>query len=1278
MNQDELSQKLVTTNGLLVIDANTLGDDFKNFLVLYYGGGPITISAATLSPDPQPDGAIVFTGTSNFGPTANLPVTARFRVDAAGKANVELRYALRGTALEANPWVFSRSFPDLPTEYDSLTRKRRVNLDTLDLFDTAMVLVTHESKDRLLDVPLVPGLNFVSRLRPSGLLGAFEYTASKNTSTVIYGVIILAKPTDLIVPLKPMEYPWDRLGSTSPPPLPGIYLQTRLDLGFSVGKLALRETRLRTYTPISTSWMQNNPGFYATQAYTATLAIPSAKIEVNLRARMHWGQPVCILDAQCSGITLGKLDHMLDLAGSDGLLECVPNELKKPIETLEKLELMQVGLDIVASDGLPTVRAISFTVGFPNLKWNVWSDSLVVDSLSCRFVIFEPFSPTPAPTTSTTSSGKFKLPFLATVNGILRIEDIPVSVTAASSDNFAIHAQTLGPANLPLDRLVKKHGPGVPVPSALTVNYLEVNVWFGKAYSMYALLAGAPDPWTIRVGKRKFVMSDVALSFTKPANGNLSGSMSGSLELLDGVLVQANYEIPGNFVIRGMLPRMSLSELIDGICDRPVKLPRGLNFTMQYASILIREQGQQKTFLLQLVAQIEGLGMLAFETRQASDGTWGFAYGLELLAGTPSNVAGLGALAALEKMLKLRKFLIVASSLDQPGFQLPDTAQFNNPYLPTKKVSLPGSGGVVAGLNIFAEWGVDPNDKQQKLLKGLLGLGDTVQVTIQVGENPVENCKLFYAASGKLRGQPFQYRVGAMFTNGQPSFFLTGSLTLNVQKQPVTFDLTTAFVPTGAYMSANMKSPKPIDCGPFKLGNVGIEIGVNWAGLPSLGLTATIDVKNFESSIAIFFDANNPAQSLVAGSVSDLTLKDVVDTMLGSKISSSIDDVLDQIRVKGTREFSIAADLADELNDWKVAEIASAFQKGGNVQIPSDATQVLVSTNKKGEVWHVTDLLKMRHYALKKNGQKIAVTLETQFYFAPQATAIGTIAFPQGFFLNGAVDIMGWKAEATIDIQANRGVSVDAQMDTISIGKQGLFSISAANGNGGPQLSISTMPQPSHPTPEFRQPHVFINGSVQLLGLKGSVLASLTAKGLILQLEGKLAPGAEFDLDIECSSAGLTVNGDITIGIGTIDLGDLGKIKIDTDLEGAIGIKVNAREASLVVEASFSFLGEDKSLGRITLDTNPDELNRLANTMAKKVEDFLRKEFVDAGKWANAVKNGVVDGVDDTAKVLTKVYGKSEKEAAAVAKDIGKGAKSVGKTVSKTAKKLGKKLKKIF
>lgn len=1189
MNQLELQQALSVSGTTLTISHDTLGSQFGNFLNLYHGGAAIVISQATLSADEQNGGVILITGTASYGNVANLPVNVRFSVNATGDVVAEFRFKMRGSLVEANTWKFSTSFPTLPTSYNAAEGKEQLLLDSLDLYDSFFVLTTHDTNDSVSGVPLAAGINFVSHLRPSGFLGVFESSVTANSALMIYGSIRRPMDGDLVVALEPEEHPWDRLFSTKRPPAPGIYLQAALDIGFQAGKLSLKNSMFRIYSPISTEWMEKNANWNPIYGFTATLGIPSAGIEVDLGADVEWGVTQALLYGNFEGVSLGKLTHLLDITGSDGLLNKLPSALQKSVDALEKLELSRVALDIVLSDGLPMVRTAFVTVGFPSLQWKVWKDDIIIESLLCRFTIFSPFalpSTTPVPALFKTRVG-------VTVTGTVNIEGAELAVTAGSDDGFTVRAYTLAPVNLALDKLVKSRGPGVPVPSALTINYLGVTIAPGSYYAMDALLAGTPTPWKIAVGKKSLTVSDVALQFEVAQSGSATGMFAGKIAFASNFTLNAKYSFPGGLVLRSQLPKISLGQIIDELCNQSVKLPKGLDITLDWSSILIQEQNG--VMLFQLLSEVDGLGVLAFEARGVEGGQWGFAYGLDMTAGSPSKIGGLNVIGSLEKALKLQKFMLVVSSMDQPGFQLPDSAQFNNPALVTKKVSLPGSGGVTAGLNVFAEWTLDSSNKQQKMLQALLGLEGTQRVTIQVPDNPANGTKLFIGRSGKLSGHPFNYTLGMVLENGVPNLFLTGTITPVIQKQPQTFDVTTLFTASGAFMSATMKGTAPIDLGAFKLSNVAIEIGVNWSGVPSLGLTASIDVKNFSSSVAIFFDSTNPANSLVAGSISNVNAKQVLNAFIPG-VDTPIDKVLAGIAVKGTNTFSLPLDLADELDSFQCDKVSAGFA-AAKMSIPASSQQLAISPKKKGSSWHITDLTKMRHYQLEKKGESIQVQIAPQFYFAPQATAIGTINFSQGYYLNAAISFAGFDAEARIEIANNRGFSIDAAMDAIVIANEKLFAITAMKGDGGPQISISTMNQPDHPVEEFRKPHVYINGALSIFGLKQGIFANVTAEGVDFELVGNLLPGVHFDVDARFGKSGFGASGKLKIGIGTIDLGTLGKVKINTQLEVDIEIDLDrdtkpaAKEikAATLSDASLSLggsFGPDKTLldnGLITL-----------------------------------------------------------------------------------------------
>jgi len=1306
MNSQELQEKLAITQNKFVLTQNVLTSKVSDFLVANYDGQPVVITEAQAEPGGDPKQEVRISGRSSFLNVPDLPVSARFTVDAQGELQAVLKYQLRDGTPGPAAWKFSQSFPQLPKVLDYNTplpmgfprvpfdreANQRPFLDALELFETFLVVSTHPGQDPESGVPLEAGINFVSKLRPEGMVGVLEHFMGDAKPLVLYGTIRVPKATDNTLPLQPSEYPWSR------PAAPGIHLQAALETDCKLGKMVFNQSRFRVYSPLTTDWMAQNDSFQPVHGYTGTLGISSAGIEVQLGADLKWNMPRALLYGSCEGITLGKLTQLLDLTGSDGLSSHLPQELQKAVDTLDKLELMHVAVELAVNGVTPSIDAVYCTIGMPNLKWQVWGDHLEVESIACRFAIHDPFR-TSATSTAGAAQGSPATPISVTVFGTLDVEGVPLDISASSDTGFTVTAFTQKPEKLPLDKLLKAHAPGVPAPGALTVNKLGVSVAPGQSYSMTALLAAAPDPWTLEVGPEKLTISDAVLHFTSPTAGPLSGFFGGKISFAEGVSLTVNYNIPGNFIVRGDFRRVNLSHLIDKLCNQKVPMPGGFDLIIQNASVVIQKQGEAYTF--QLVGTAKDAGVFAFEVRKLSGGGWGFATGVDLSSGRISQLPGLSALHAFEDAFRLQKLMLVVSSFEDAGFRFPDMAQFNRPQLATKNVALPAQAtGVLPGLMAFAEWQLNASDRQHNLLKQLLGLSATQSVTLAIGKDPTKEARLYVRQRTTLFGHPFECQFGAELNNGKPTLFLTGTITVPIQGHPQTFDVTMAFAPGGAFLSGDMKGSTGVDCGPFKLSNLALEVGVNWGGIPSLGIAATIDVKKFESSVAVFFDSTNPAHSLVAGSLSPLTMKDVVDTLLGGSISSSIDGVLDRISIQGTREFSIPGALADELDGLSFDKVSAAFSSAAKLQLPSSSSQLLLVVNQKGSAWHLTDLTTMRHYELKRRGDQIAVSIAPQFYFAPMATSIGTVKFPQGYYLNAALSFLGFKAEATIDISIRKGASIDAQMDRIVIGNEALFCLAAAKGDGGPRISVSTFAQPDHPVPEFRLPHFYVNGSLELLGVKESVFATLTTSGLEFELKGALLPGMKFDVHARFGGSGLEAGGELKVGVGTLDLGPLGKVRLDTDVEASLDIDVDGKKIDISVEASFEFAGEKLHIAKFNLDAKPNALAQLPDQLGRKAEKELSAVFKDMGKWANAVSKGLVDGVQDTSKVFKDVYGKSEQEAKALAnglgkgtqeaakqvaqgvnqasKDVSQGVNQASKDVSKTAKKAKKALKKIF
>lgn len=161
--------------------------------------------------------------------------------------------------------------------------------------------------------------------------------------------------------------------------------------------------------------------------------------------------------------------------------------------------------------------------------------------------------------------------------------------------------------------------------------------------------------------------------------------------------------------------------------------------------------------------------------------------------------------------------------------------------------------------------------------------------------------------------------------------------------------------------------------------------------------------------------------------------------------------------------------------------------------------------------------------------------------------------------MNAAISFCGFDAEATIDVVPSRGISIDAQMDKISLLDDKLFSIAALQGGGGPRISAATYFQPDQKDVQFQPPHFYLNGSLTLLGVKRGLYANVTTQGIDFELVGNLMPGVKFDLDARFGKSGLGVSGKVKVGVGTVDLGALGKAKINTDIEVDVDLDITGK-----------------------------------------------------------------------------------------------------------------------
>lgn len=1300
---------LPLADGKVVITAASVpGTVLADFLTTCNGGQPVVIGGATRVAQAN---AVTVTGRTDFLQIPALATTATMTAGADGKSRtLTVRFALIGAVPGPNPWKFSRSFPSLPPlRYGDGQAAATDFLDALMLSDAAFVMTTAGTgQDPVTGAPLVAGLNFVARTRPNALLGLVGTLLAGDVTVPLYGPIILPKPAELTLPVPAVpryKFPWqsDRM-------MPGIHLQADLGIDDTLAGTSLRwhELRWRIYSPHAIAWAQANRTYWPRVAVTSRLDLPSADMSLDLTAMGPFSANRLTLFGLFEGVTLAKLASLADVAGGNDLFDRLPDEIRKAGDTLGGIALQAATLRLGKGFAL---QGVGLTVGLPSLKATLLP-GFTIEKLFASFYIDTPFG-----------AGRS---VEVSVGGRIELSGTPLDVIVDLPD-ISAHAVLAEKATLPLGALFKSLG--LPAPPNVVVNTLDMNIGGDGSFSLSLLMADDPK-WTLDLGPMPLTIGDVSLVLNRIGKTPVTAAFGGTLALGDALELEVLYQTPGEFTIRGDFPEVKLSQLMGVLTNKALALPQGFDLTFTDSSVVIENSANGLVF--RLATTMDALGTVVFEARRLAVGgkTWGFAAGLDLSAAKPSAVPGFNVLSVFEKVFGLDSFVLVVSSFDDPGFTLPSLAAFNAPAIATGSTKLASlASGVIAGVNIHARWTFDTSH-EQSLLRKLLGLDPTLDVTLQVGTNPSKDSRLYVGLRTKIGHMPFECQFGGQLGNGQVSLFLTGHLQATIRRRPVTFDVSMLFVANGAFLSGSMVGALDFDV--VTLANLAVVIGLNWECIPSLGIAATLAVDRFQSSVAVFFDSADPSRSMVAGSVSNLTLKDVVDTFVnavpvaaaagavatvaddvlpsvldavwpggtatkavGTAVDTITDDILPQvlevlekIALTGTSAFIIDGGLAADLDNLRFDAVAAAFGKAG-VKLPAISSQLLLIVNQPGSRWHLTDMTAMLHYGLVKESTGIRVTLDTQFYLVPQTTALGALRFEQGLFLNGGLKIFSFTAFAKILVKPTRGLSVEGTMSRIVVGNESLFAIESIDGKAGPRVSVSTFTQPEQSDPSLRAPHFLIDGQTCLLGLRQGVLINVSKDGFQFVMKGGLPVPIPFTYEFDAQVLGptdLSVGGGLHIGIGNIDLGPLGKAKIATGVAGTLDLGVKGTTLWATVTASVQFGGETLSLPRMNLDVKAASLAGLPAQVQRDLTKLLQTLLADPARWVKLVDDKLIEEVPDVGKVLRETFHQTDEQvkklvsttgsavagaASTVANTTSDVANKAGSAVSSTAKKTG-------
>lgn len=1255
----ELFTKHVNANGQLVLNAALLPEAgvIANYIDPDAGdAAKIVIEDAVVDPDAVP---ATVTGKATFLNVKNMQVTLTGKGD---DATTSLR--LEATEIP-DSWKFTDSFKNVPKYWASVPGEfgwmlRDSFFGDVKLKDVAFVLSNADADDR----DEKSGLNLSGKLSldagfADGLAVKVLQWIKGGEPLDVRGTVQLAKEK------KP----------------PTIDLRAELDptLTFELGsfKLVKAFIWLRTVEPRG----MDEPVSRMELAGTISIGSPkpmSMTISTELVADASGFVFVGESEDQSFSLGNGLTDIAAVLGVPTGSLSLPPG-----LERFSTLYIRQIALSVTAPEiGL---EYVSLTLALPlDPPWATPIPKFAIREVETEWTAY--------------FGGDKSIE--GVVSGVFRIgEAKPVDIgLEAEFPNFRIigRLEDDSPNPISITDAIRSF---VDVPGLPEINISELALEAEPSKGNFSIGGTLESDWSVPIGTlTSFAITSVYFTVNRSGESGFSGTVGGQAKL-GSATFDANYDFPGNnFVIGGKVPELRLGELISTLTSTPLELPDGIDFTLKDSETAITKKDSDYTFFVQ--TKIENVGTMFFQILRAEESGWGVAVGVDLTV-----VQRIGDLRGFEFMnaidLTFTRLALVLSTVDLPsGYTFPTLQSYKSTApADTKKLKVPsGIGKPKRGINFYAQFAF--GDRAATNDQALVKLYDffsiqrvDLDVALQVAWSKGKFSALLlagtsvtaeYGIGGKSdkHNMEFAAYLAVEYKDGSAALFLRGLLKLDApggsKDEKLTFAMEMGLQPHGFYVAGSMSGAwrNPFGIEGLTVSDVGLMLGVTWEGVPAVGFAGTITAMNFQGSLACIVNSVDPKNSILAGSISQLTVGDIVNTFVGVVVqpdpgAKEIIAVLNNIGVEGINPFTLPISLVEALDGVDLEKVVATFNQSTGAKLTPKPESTMLIVGEQGNSWFLTDKTNgVVHYQIKRDGNQLQGWKQAQLYLSPSDTRIASLEFPQGYRIYGQLNIFGFKQSTDVTILINKGIGAEVRMSEVNL-FGGLLRLQRAPGDtlgkdggndddnlNGPYVSIATYSRDSRTyKAPYNTPHFFVSGALSFLGLVEQVMdIAVTENGIHVVVKRKLF-GTEFDFcfDFKMSPLSLAGSGTAAVDLSPkIDLSafGLGVLHIlDAKFSANLTFGVNAEK--LFARASgdfyFSIPGLGVRLGPYHLDlelVNIDQplaklqklfeeaLQRLGNL----VQDVANKLLADAKAFAKLVEQGVITVVGSLDDVLKKVF----------------------------------------
>ena len=385
--------------------------------------------------------------------------------------------------------------------------------------------------------------------------------------------------------------------------------------------------------------------------------------------------------------------------------------------------------------------------------------------------------------------------------------------------------------------------------------------------------ASSSTEWTVPVGPDGIGVGALAIAFAHhapdAAGSSFTGSISGQVHL-GGVVVPVSYAVPGGLTLTAKLPEFAPFAMLQDLCGATVVgslalPPELLALSLTDLELAIDVERAEASFAA------TGPGFKRVQAIVRKGTSWGFAVGITL-DDTYKFSSLSPALGGLDSV-HLPDALIVISTFDDTAFTFDELQPIartgvSRGLLVDGRLDLSGLGADKflgkASLDVKAHIGTKLSD-----LSLAAGIGD---VTITDGV-------VLKNAEFELVPDPENLSIS-----------VSGAVDVTIDNSPLEFVGGVRVVPNGISFFATMLGTwkDPFGAKGVALTNVSLEVGSDFEGVPSIGITGGLQIGAFAGKAAVSFNSEFPTQSVLIVAFNHLSLMDVIGTFCPLSVTAGI------------------------------------------------------------------------------------------------------------------------------------------------------------------------------------------------------------------------------------------------------------------------------------------------------------------------------------------------------------------------------------------------------